>query len=359
MGIEGLLLSEWESRGCDEVFRRCEEVYAEQSPSLPHVDVALQILQAATDHAKAWRGHTAACERAVSVLIAALNAVLRSHRNKNRAVLVPLTPVSSDNKRGAKERLGRILREIRRRALKKGVDETTPQVPPLADLAMAAAESSSLAEFCHNAQVTDGPSTTTTVCNDMLTSFAGAFEREGAQLCAIIAEVYFAKKSSQEIKNISFHSRRHKDSEGGSLTNACNAAVDFLSETCGDGPRAMFSGLPPLFGRLTCDAVIRFLCHCWIRQFCRRPPRLSGCPTLPLVISADASTLLGLAKKWGADARWNGVTSNPLGPMQEVCSMIRDPSSELMAMCTARLEVALGDELGSALAEAARRAASR
>merc|ERR1711988_1692052 len=77
--IDTLLLSQWEARCCDEVFRRCEATV--------NADVSLQVLHAATAHAKAWRGHAAACDRAVTVLIAALNAVLRAHRNKVRALL--------------------------------------------------------------------------------------------------------------------------------------------------------------------------------------------------------------------------------------------------------------------------------
>merc|ERR1712048_453916 len=145
--------------------------------------------------------------------------------------------------------------------------------------------------------------------------------------------------------------------ERSTLVNVCGVASAFLSETCGNGPRAMFSQVPHLFGCLTCDAVIRFLCHCWVREFCRRPPRLSTCPTLTRLISSDESALLELAWAWGADARWNGVTLNPLDPIHEVCLMIRDSSPEVRAACTARLEAALGNEQGGALADAARRAA--
>jgi len=140
-----------------------------------------------------------------STLVAALNTVLRSHRNYVRQILTmpahkevsqsvdaPHGKASSVSTETKQQRLKKAISEFARRLLldiRCGAD-TVMSVPDAATLVAAADEASRLATFCSEAR--QNSSLTSTICFDVLLAFSVAFEREAMQLCKLIVEAHFA-----------------------------------------------------------------------------------------------------------------------------------------------------------------------
>lgn len=359
--IERALLAEWETRCCEELFEECEGVYrlAPPGPSAEPgggaspcaaaaaerrtVGDALGLLRKAAGYVREWRGNAQACNRATSVLIAALNAVLRSFRGKVRKTLEPTQAAAEKSGAAWLDRV----RDFLRRSKKC-------QVPPVprTTLLAEAGEAATLAEFCKRHKVTEGPERANAVCNDMLASFGAAFERECTLLGMILAESHFVANRPAEMQSIGFGQRQLKEAlpQHGALGGVIVPAEGFLEEVC--------AGTSALCGRLLCEALAQTLRDHWVGKFCRRPPRLSSCP-LRQAVHADEVALQGLALKWGADGSRPSPLSTLLQPFVEVKAILMDSTPEHVTLCSQRLQEALGEIQGHQLAEAARLAASR
>eukprot|EP00913_Durusdinium_trenchii_P019357 g18197.t1 len=91
LSIEQLLLREWESRSCEEASALCSYIfeghYVEEAGRV-NLAQLLRRLDDAVGAWRPWRSHDAACNRAASVLVATLNAALRSHHAASRALVM-------------------------------------------------------------------------------------------------------------------------------------------------------------------------------------------------------------------------------------------------------------------------------
>jgi hypothetical protein len=359
--IERLLLGEWETRSCDEVYQRVQAAFGTNSAARAllagsedtlHaeeradmlVDMLREILQG-----EIWRGYAAACDRAAIVLIAALNAVLRAFR-KYAHTLLSLTAPGGSGKRG----LGKVLQRLSKHALVCVEDpaRTASLLASRTALASAAAEASRLAEFCKEAQASQSPVALCDVCSDVLVAFSVSFEREGAELGALLAD-HFAETHRHPLKEISFSGLRciPPDTPAPTILSLpCEAAQTFLEEAIA-GSRSACSAIAS-------DAVIRIIVRSWVRAFSRSPPRLSSSAvsTITSAIDADESAIRRLAATFGAEAMWANVSSSddPLQPLREIREMFRDRTEETIDLAAKRLDVILGIERGRAAASAVR-----
>merc|ERR1712178_676082 len=215
--------------------------------------------------------------------------------------------------------------------------------------AAASAEAANLAKFCREAEASRAPIAHSGVCSDVLPAFAGAFEREGSRLCAFIGEKHFAETHKQVLKSISYS--RFDQSQQSVVAGACESARGFLDETI-DGRSA--AGAPQ-----ACDALIWIIVQHWIKAFRRAPPKDSSAALAS--ITADEAVLRQLAVRFGAEAMWSNlqISDEPLQPLREVRQMLNDPSPETVELGAERLEVILGVERGTALANAVRLVTAR
>jgi len=357
--IEGLLLREWESRACDEVDLRVQSAYAplidsrEVARDHAHINVVLRVFGGAQEQWLAWRNHQAASERAVSVLIAALNAVLRWYRLSTES-LVPQAPSAWRSKH---ERLNKALQGLGRRAsslsriTRKASGAWTCgahaqrelQSPPKSYVAAAAVEAAQLADACKVAAT--GAISSVAACAEVLQAFQGAFEREAAIRCKLLADSYFAAEYHEILQAV-----RPGQRGRGQLCNpggACDSANDFLEE--------VFGLMPTPCTGIACDLLTRHLLRRWTRQFCRARPRLSTQPELVELILSDERALKGLAQRWGAESLWSeSGKDDPVHLLSVVCSLMKDPTPDTMAIGLPKLEELAGAEQGATLADVVR-----
>lgn len=267
--IENLLLREWESRACDEVDIEVQSAYApivesrQVAREAAHVNLVLRIFDGAQEQWIAWRNHQAASERAVSVLIAALNAVLRCYCLSTRS----LVHETSSTWRSKNERLNRALHGLGRRASSVsriarkasgtmvcgGQAQRECPSPPRSDVAAAAVEAAQLAEACGAAAT--GAISSVAVCVEVLQAFKGAFEREVAARCKLLTESYFAAEHHEVLRGIrpGQRGRGQLCASGG----ACDSAHDFLEEVFGSTPTPCTA--------IACDLLTRHLLQRWAR----------------------------------------------------------------------------------------------
>jgi len=386
--LEHFLLSEWETRSCDELFRRCEAAFAMPAdaaadncaPVQERLCLALEILRLATAGEELFRGHAAACDRSVSVVLSTLNTLLRSYRGVIRVLVAPLAG-SLDGRRGSvrhTERMVQALRGLRDRTFGR---EASAMMPSLTDVAYLASEVSALAGSCSKESTSRSALGDSGCCSSVLTVFAGAFEREAAELCAMLAQVHFRSACRQTLQSIaistpslsrSLSGRRSSSRSGrsgsisgahrgqqrdkkplGSLEAACTAAAGFVEDLLGGDAQA-----PQLFRELLCTAVTWVLVRRWARSFCRAAPRLAGSAALLNAVAADEASLCQLSKKWAVQDRWGAAGfSNPIKPLMEATVLLGSPVEQIRAKCTQNLQASLGEEQGLAVAQAATRAA--
>lgn len=378
--MEYLLLSEWEPRSCDEVSKQAQAIYViplsarkqtEQPPGSTRTHLTLGILRSALRHWEAWQTVDTARERATSVMIATLSAVLRTFRTTTRPLLGDQYIVVSLKKPkhaavdAAVDRIGKALRGLAKRTRSRSQSRDFPEQPSIVastwELLEVAAEASMICDFCAEAQVRfDRHASATAVQTDVFAAFARAFGREAATFSTAIVEASFPVVCVGPLKNLKFgqaaakmmETREDEQQYQGLLSEACRAAAEFLEE--------IFTGSPSSCSSAACNAVVRQLIDRWVRQFRKAPPKLSGNPQLPRLIEADELALKALARHWEADATWKGAMSNPVQPLHEVRRMLEESSSpEAVAMRAARLELSLGEEQGRGLANAVRLAALR
>jgi len=377
--LECALLREWESRSCDEISRQIEAVYtAAPQASAEHlpgenarVHLALGILKSALRQWCAWKTLGTAGDRATSVLIAALNTVLRSYRRIVQPWLVPPQPLVGgvDCPGRAKEgwqqtlhTLHKVQHKVQHRAssLTRIVSKKDDQerhkahaTPILCCLVMVAVEAARLAEFCQEAIETTIGHASSLVCTTVFTAFAGAFDRETASLCELVFDRHFAADHHDQLKGLKFG----KD-DSASITTVLTAATAFIE--------CSFAGAPRLCVAHAGDAAVRLVVQRWVKQFRRCPPKLSANPQLPRAVAADEGALRGFARRFGSDDLWSSavVDSAPLGvgcgsrkadpvvPLTEVRTLLTDSSQELKATAASRLIAVLGEDHGRALAKA-------
>mmetsp|Transcript_45130 Transcript_45130/g.81500 ORF Transcript_45130/g.81500 Transcript_45130/m.81500 type:complete len:800 (-) Transcript_45130:153-2552(-) len=366
-GLQAFMLGEWETRSCDEAFRRCSAVYGTAaggttpdgtSGDHPRSKAVMDILYAASHQWSAWKKHDAASEHAASVLIASLNTVLRSYRASVCILLPVQTPAVTDGRQGAKERVSQLLREVRRRALKKHFGESRPTtgaaaVPLRGAVAAAAAEAAAISEFCQEVVQTSGPDVRPAVWIDVLAAFACAFRRECAALCSALIEVHFTSECAKELKGISFATKANRDTDAsqGVLREVCGAAKRFMSDA--------LSSSPQLCRALASDALVQLVVRQWARKFQRGLPRCSSWPQLPKALAADQAALQAFAEDWGANSLWREGALSAVNVLHDISSLLKNPSPELMAAAAVRMEPLLGMEAAQSLTKAARHAASR
>lgn len=308
---ERLLLSEWESLRCDEVARQCEAWPCNSG-------AAVIVLQEVLAQVTAWRDHSTAGDRATSVLIAALNALLRSFRRSlgpvARARLcsenLQLAPASRRSS-GTKERIEEALRKLGRRALSRTRTGTTEPVPAAAELVKAADEAAAVSKFCTEAKslLTSSNEMTGAMRTELLAAFAAAFERECSSLCLLLAEAHFESKA-RELRGISF--RGISSWREGVLATSCSAADNFLSETTADAST--------MCRRFAGSAVLHVMAKRWVRKFKQAPLRFAR-PELPKAAAADEERLDQFAGRWGCQDAW--LTSPLRSSMMEATQSSR------------------------------------
>jgi len=389
--LENVLLGEWETRRCDEACSQIEASYTPSARNGARTDVewdVLELLQGMLQE-QAWQGHAAACDRSATVLVAALSAVLRSHKECAGALLalpdagVPHPQIlqtwdepayTNPWVSTAKRLINKVLQGVSTswvldtgycitrptqqlahtllhsiNPMEDGASTSTPALRQAA--AAAVAEATRLTSFCRTAQ--PASQANASVCADVLLAFAGAFEREGARICTSLAETHFVATHRQTLAEVRFD----PDSQCATpkLTGAIDAAGRFLDA-------ALEHPTSPGAAQI-CDALIRTIVQYWLRAFRRGQPRLSVTTVegITTCITADVTDLRQLAARFGVEAIWASVAqiNNPLQPMNEVCQMFSDPSVQGLDFGAARLEVMLGDERGPKVARAVRRAIAR
>lgn len=255
-GIEKLLLGQWESRRCDEVAERCEAAYADSG--LSQEPKSIQILEEMVQQAVSWQDHAAASDRATSVLIMALNGLLRCFR---RAAWPQQQAETGSVHSGTKERLGKALRKLGQRALSRSRSGPSRQsVPSREEIMGAATEAAKVSQFCSEATIMVSMSSAT---------------------------AHF------QCRGISYRSL-HPWKEG-ILGSSCSAADRFLTE---------IPDTPPLCRQLAGRAVLELMAKHWARKLQAAPPLFSRLD-FPKAVRADEELLLQFARRWGNADVWS------------------------------------------------------
>lgn len=298
---ERLLLRELESRRCDEVARRCEAVYSSNEPIADNAEKAspwrcrpaasVEILREVADQATAWHNHSDAFDRATSVLIAALNALLRSFRHA-------AWPRRRSNYRlgstGTKESLRKVLRKLGERALSRSQSGLAEAGPSLQDLVQAATEAAFVATFCAQAGIQAMTVTsfsdpaTAALRSELLAAFSLAFKRECSALCTMLAAAHF-EGLVRDLRSISFRGLRPGQ---GTLGPSCEAATLFLQQTTED--------VPGMCRGLIAEAVLQIIVKRWVQKI-QHGPRSLVQPGLAAALEVDEELLSQMASRWGCE----------------------------------------------------------
>mmetsp|Transcript_46944 Transcript_46944/g.87752 ORF Transcript_46944/g.87752 Transcript_46944/m.87752 type:complete len:700 (+) Transcript_46944:37-2136(+) len=327
--LEKLLMREWESRSCEEASVLFAEIFSSyQAPT--DLTLGLRRLSTAASAWRRWRGHAGACERAASVLIATLNAALRSHKIASQPLL------QEASQRCARKR--RTLRQALSDLQKAGTCADTKPASAISSelLQTALQDAARLGTFCRSASAEPGywaSVATTMLCAEVLASFASAFEAEASSLAGALVSVH-ARKHSVRVPGF-----RHKFEEG-ILTQSVRDWSRFLDD------------LPSPSLRPQCSrSVVEQLARAWIETFIREPPRSSG--ALLSVIRADEAAMTALV---------SGEEGSELAKFLEVLQALRafidvsvekcTPSWEDLARTEARLQQTLDEDVGRAMAQA-------
>jgi len=311
ISIEKLLLREWESRSCEEASGLCSHIfeghYAEEAGN---VDLArlLRSLQESADAWQTWRSHSAACNRAASVLIAMLNAALRSQHAASRMLLSEAERLSRTSRRRTFPKMIQMGRQALHEFQKAGAcsDGKGKRIPEEV-LAAAAQDAVQLAIFCsHTSDSLEGWGSTKELCRDVLLAFESAFQTEVSSLTRALTTVHH-HYNRQFLKVDSFSSLLRKDHSGGTgiLTSATAAWIEFLQNFTGNRqvPSQVPSQVPGVPGQVLGTlrervgaSIVELLASAWVQNFVRAPPPLSVWGTrLFTAFAADEAALTSLA----------------------------------------------------------------
>lgn len=305
ISIEKLLLREWESRSCEEASGLCSQIfeghYAEEAGN---VDLAqlLRSLQEAADAWQTWRSHSAACNRAASVLIAMLNAALRSQHAASRMLLSEAEKLSRTSRRKTFPKMIQMGRQALQEFQKAGAcsDGKGKRIPEEV-LAAAAQDAVQLAIFCsHSSDSLEGWGSTKELCHEVLLAFESAFQTEVSSLTRALTTVHH-HYNRQFLKVDSFSSLLRKDHSGGTgiLTSATAAWIEFLRNFTGNNQVPSHAGPGQVLGTLrerVGASIVELLASAWVQNFVRAPPPLSVWGTrLFTAFAADEAALASLA----------------------------------------------------------------
>lgn len=350
--LEQLLLSEWEVRSIAELCMRCEVAYRLPSGTAAElrvrVDEVTEIIQLAKGSASAFPGP--GYDRGSSILIAALNATVRAQRMAICSLLAAPASDPAEARAGGAIRRSSSLPALTRQLKSLGgrsFGAPTPAPPPKALVAATVAEAIYLAELCREAhREADHGATGTTeqsvqLRREVLATFRAAFERQASELCGILAETHFVSEHRKVLKGIAL------DKEGGTLETSCAAASSFLEEIF--VLEDISEGAAPLCGALGCRALVGLLVQRWLKAFRRTPRRSASAAVLAVAAAADRAALERLAALWGTSLEAKDTKLDILAPVRELQSMLADPTPDIVAMGTARLEVMLGADSARAL----------
>jgi len=225
-----------------------------------------------------------------------------------------------------------------------------PAPLPKALLAATVAEAAYLVELCREAdrEVDHGAIGATEqsvqLRREVLAAFGAAFERQAFDLCGILAESLFVSEHCKVLKSIAFDA---STCAGGTLGASCEAASSFLREIF--AAEIISEGAAPLCGAIGCRVLVRLLVQRWLKALCRSPRRPGSAAALAAAAAADKASLDRLAALWGVSLEAKDIKSDMLAPIRELQSMLTDPTSDIVAMGTARLEVMLSVEVARAL----------
>jgi len=376
VAIERMLLAAWEQRSYNELCARSEatDKPVKMSPAtaalpggpaseavgpqpaaalipFPRRTVGLlQALDLGVGQFEMWGGHASACDYAARVLIATLNALLRTHRGHVQELLAFAAPKCSADDQGKRDGVTAWMRRMLAALNLSSKTEDMPALPQ-EEVLTAIMEASVLVEFCRVTVVKGGSPTSDALCRDVLSAFADSFERSAMVLCTVLMEVHFVAHHRQAIKALSVSSRaiRRTKPQGGVLADISAAASAFIGEALGDV-------MPAVSRLLASDAAARLIVRLWARAFVRRPPhRLDG---LQADLEANVVVLGRLGERWGAIGKWHDLTSevaDPRRPLQDVCAILQDGPPDDVSEASGRIGHALGDELGLALIAAAQK----
>lgn len=324
--LENVLLTEWEARSCDEAFWMCEDTFAcsDTGGDQPRTRAILRLLETATVSGNTWQGHVEALDRATSVLIATLNAALRSFRKVARLLPVasqfreqqleasgPLAPGRNRRRKFTRtiQRLGRqAFKELQKAASCADMSNLEDADP--SSTALALLEASELAAFCKEAALKQRqlgcPASVARLCEEVLSAFAAAFEAEAISLAWALAKRHFERQHSSMVKAAGVYTGSQSVAQGQGFValQAAPSAANFLgSALCAAGGRSLRPEGLLLARQLGGRALARLLAAAWVRHFTRRPPPASAWgEALAVAIAADEAALRNLEGAQEADS---------------------------------------------------------
>lgn len=320
--LEHALLSEWEVRCCEELSAACEtacfSTQKGQDDGL-QLDAVLNPLRIAVRQIDHWNSRQAVRDRAVSVLIAAMNAALRALRRRcNRLVGSPQDSGSGggdiehfggrsgslpdiDHFRGRSGsgdtasfsgRASLWATALQRWALGKDAAMSSQA----SEISIVACSASAIANFCTGAEVAQNAA-----CVDLMSTFSCAFEQLCEEACGALVGVLFVSSNRNKLR-IQFRKRELRKAHsapGGSpilLGPSIAAAEAFLSTLPG----------APAFVEACMDhvvsGVVRALVRAWFLGLAQAPPvKLKSAGSSGLLCNAaslDAAALRSLQRRF-------------------------------------------------------------
>lgn len=302
-GLEQFLLGEWEERRCFEVFRSCQEMYQTEASAEAMEELhagpvraqsAVELLEAALDHCKRWAAHKSMEERASSVLIATLNAILRNFRSATQS-----SRAAKGSARWSPS-LGKALVVLWDRSAPSAVCSSEAAGEPSSEGPVAALlEALQLRDFC--------AATATASSTDLCAAFAAAFHAEATVLSQVVAA------------NFKVPSPRRCWAE---LESACDHAQQFTDSSLPEGATAAHQQL-----RI---ALALLLVQRWGQHFGQLASKSSwSTEELRAKVARDEALLLQLVGGEGTTqpltAAW---AAQALSPVRTVAAAVAEPFTQ-------------------------------
>eukprot|EP00434_Breviolum_minutum_P026955 symbB.v1.2.023830.t1/scaffold2214.1/size85597/5 len=347
LSIEKLLLREWESRSCEEASALCSYVFeGHYTDEAGRVDLTrlLKSLQESGDAWQTWRSHGAACNRAASVLIAMLNAALRSQHAASRNLILETAKLKR-RRRSTFPKMIQMGRQALQDLQKVGACSDGKANKISEELLVHAAEDAvQLAVFCSRAgDSLEGWGPAQEVCREVLHAMEASFQTQVSSLTNALTTTHY-HYNHHLLKVESFNSlRSRKNGSGdGILSSATAGWMEFLH-----GFKA--KNASKMLQERVGGSIVELLAFAWVQNFVRAPPPLSVWKDrLYLVFSADEANLTSLAPD-----------SRELGQFREVLQTLRDflqanaqSRWQQLGKAESVLQKLLTDEQGRALTHA-------
>jgi hypothetical protein len=295
--LEHALLSEWEVRCCEELSAACETAcFPKKKDDGLQLEAVLNPLRVAVQQIEHWNSREAVRDRAVSVLIAAMNAALRALRRRCNA----LVGAPQDSGSGTSEaatfsgRASHWATSLQRWALGKGTDPM--ESSNASEICVVASSAAAIANFCTGSEVAHNAA-----CVDLMSTFSCAFEQLCEEVCGTLVGALFVSPNQSKLR-VQFRKRELRKahaSPGGSpilLGPSIAAAEAFLSNLPG-----------PLGFVEACKdhvvvGVIRALVRAWFLGLAQAPSvKLKSSGSSGLLCNAaslDAAALRGLQQRF-------------------------------------------------------------